>query len=59
MDSCDRNDPDHNPLNWKHGGNNQIGEVRYNVIPTAERYEAGLCSAHVKEKQEISGIDAP
>ncbi|KAI4114600.1 MAG: hypothetical protein LQ338_007981 [Usnochroma carphineum] len=59
MDSCDGNDPDHNPLNWKHGGNTQVGDVRYNIIPTTERYKAGVCSMHVKEKQEYSGIDGP
>ena len=59
MDSCDGNDPDHNPLNWKHGGYNQVGDVRYNVVPTAERYKAGTCSMHVHEEDYFSGVDGP
>lgn len=59
MDSCDGNDPVHNPLNWKHGGYNQVGDVRYNVIPTAERYKSGTCSMHVHEEEYFSGVDGP
>lgn len=59
MDSCDGNDPDHNPINWKHGGYNQVGDVRYNVVPTAERYKAGTCSMHVHEKEFFLGADWP
>ncbi|KAI4181335.1 MAG: hypothetical protein LQ346_006808 [Caloplaca aetnensis] len=58
-DSCDGNDPDHNPLNWKHGGWNQVGEVRYNVFPTQERYKAGTCSMHIHQKESFVGIDGP
>ena len=59
MDSCDGNDPDHNPLNWKHGGYNQVGDVRYNVFPTAQRYKAGTCSMHVHEEEYFEGVDGP
>ncbi|KAL8881308.1 MAG: hypothetical protein Q9198_001467 [Flavoplaca austrocitrina] len=59
MDSCDGNDPEHNPLNWKHGGSNQVADVRYNVIPTAQRYKAGTCSMHVHEKEYFYGVDGP
>ena len=33
MDSCDGNDPQYNPLNWKHSGNDLIGIVKYNIFP--------------------------
>jgi len=59
MDACDGNNADHNPLNWKHGGNNLVGDVRYNIVPTTERYKAGTCSIHVHEKQDFSGVDGP
>ena len=59
MDSCDGNQPDSNPLNWKHGGYNQVGDVRYNVIPTAQRYKSGTCSIHVHEEDYFSGVDGP
>lgn len=59
MDSCDGNDPQNNPLNWKHGGNNQVGDVRYNVIPTTKRYKAGTCSMHVHEEDYFSGVNSP
>lgn len=59
MDSCDGNDPENNPLNWKHGGSNQVADVRYNVVPTAQRYKAGTCSMHVHEKEFFSGVDGP
>ncbi|KAL8895447.1 MAG: hypothetical protein Q9207_008169 [Kuettlingeria erythrocarpa] len=59
MDSCDGNDPDHNPLNWKHGGWKQVAEVRYNVLPSQERYKAGTCSMHIHEKESFVGIDGP
>ena len=59
MDSCDGNEPDKNPLNWKHGGYNQVGDVRYNVVPTKERYVAGTCSMHVHEEEYFSGVDGP
>ena len=59
MDSCGGNDPDHNPMNWKHGGYNQVGDVRYNVFPTAERYKSGICSVHVHEKESFFGVDSP
>ena len=53
MDSCDGNDPDQNPMNWKHGGYNQVDDVRYNIIPIAQRYKAGTCSMHVHEEEFI------
>ena len=59
MDSCDGNDPDHNPMNWKHGGNNMVSGVRYNVFPLTERYKAGICSMHITERMAFSGIDGP
>lgn len=59
MDSCDGNDPVHNPLNWKHGGYNQVGDVRYNVFPTAQRYNAGTCSMHVHQEEFFDGVDGP
>ena len=59
MDSCDGNDPDHNPMNWKHGGNNMVNGVRYNVFPLTERYKAGVCSMHITERMAFSGIDGP
>lgn len=57
--SCDGNQPDKNPMNWKHGGYYQVGEVRYNINPIDERYKAGKCSIHVKEKEEFWGVDRP
>lgn len=59
MDSCDGSDPTHNPLNWKHGGHNQASDARYNIFPTAQRYEAGICSMHIHEKEDFSGTDGP
>jgi hypothetical protein len=58
MDSCDGNDP-RNPMNWKHGGYNQVGDVRYDIFPTTERYLAGICSMHVEEKEEFWDVDGP
>ncbi|KAL9127037.1 MAG: hypothetical protein Q9175_007814 [Cornicularia normoerica] len=57
MDSCDRNDPQNNPMNWKHGGYNQVGDERYNVNPMTERYKSGVCAVHVHEKEYFSGRD--
>ena len=59
MDSCDGDDPDHNPLNWKHGGVNQVGEQQYHVIPLTERYKSGVCAVHVHEKEDFWGVDGP
>ena len=44
MDSCDGKDPDHDLLNWKHGGYNQV---------------AGTCSMHVHEEDYFSGVNGP
>ena len=59
MDSCDGNDPTHNPLNWKHGGHTQTSDAKYNIFPTAQRYKAGVCTMHIHEKEDFSGIDGP
>ena len=59
MDSCDGNDPTHNPLNWKHGGHNQASDARYNIFPTAQRYKTGVCSMHIHEQEKFFGIDGP
>ncbi|KAL8724612.1 MAG: hypothetical protein Q9181_006752 [Wetmoreana brouardii] len=59
MDDCDGND-DKNPLNWKHGGYNQVDKVRYNIIPTQDQgYTPGTCSFHLQEDEQWSGIDGP
>lgn len=59
MDSCDAGDPKNNPLNWKHGGYNQVGDQRYNIAPMTERYKSGVCAVHVHEKEEYLGFDGP
>jgi len=47
-------------MNWKHGGNIQVGQVKYNVIPTKDRgYSAGVCSFHLYEVESWSGVDGP
>ncbi|KAL8996351.1 MAG: hypothetical protein Q9169_004117 [Polycauliona sp. 2 TL-2023] len=57
MDSCDGNDPANNPFNWKHGGSNRIGEVKYTVTPNTQRYKAGTCSFHLHQRDEFEGAD--
>ncbi|KAF2176473.1 hypothetical protein K469DRAFT_446770, partial [Zopfia rhizophila CBS 207.26] len=58
MDTCDGNEPT-NPLNWKHGGYNQVGEVRYNIFPQAKKYWHGTCHMHIYEHISWKGIDGP
>jgi hypothetical protein len=58
VDDCD-GDNAGNPMDWKHGGSNQMGDVRYDVFPTAERYLASICSMHVAEEDEFSSVDGP
>ena len=56
---CDGNDGS-NPLNWKHGGFNQVDTVRYNIIPTQDQgYTPGSCSFHLQEDEQWSGVDGP
>lgn len=59
MASCDGNDPKNNPLDWKHGGYNQVGDERYNVNPMTQRYQAGVCAVHVHDQEDFSGVDGP
>lgn len=56
---CDGNDPK-NPLDWKHGGYNQVEQVKYNIIPTMNQgYTPGVCSFHLQEDESWSGVDGP
>jgi len=56
---CDGNDPQ-NPLDWKHGGYNQVDAVRYNIIPTQDQgYTPGTCSFHLQEDEQWFGVDGP
>ncbi len=59
MDSCDGKDPKNNPMDWKHGGYNQVGYERYNINPMTERYKSGVCAVHVHEKEDFWGVDGP
>jgi len=59
MDSCDGKDPENNPMNWKHGGYNQVGYERYNINPMTERYKSGVCAVHVHEKDDFWAVDGP
>ncbi|KAG9228643.1 peptidase S8/S53 domain-containing protein [Amylocarpus encephaloides] len=48
MNSCDGNDAN-NPHNWKHGGNIQVDQIRYNIAVLAKRYFAGIYNFHLSE----------
>lgn len=55
MDSCDGDNPKDNPLNWKHGGDNDVGDGWYSILPNATRYRHGTCSAHIREQKYFHG----
>jgi hypothetical protein len=46
-------------MNWKHGGSLQLGQVKYNIFPTKERYLPGACSMHLYEVERWTGVDGP
>jgi hypothetical protein len=47
-------------LDWKHGGLNQVGNVKYNIIPTQDQgYTPGVCSFHLQEDEQWFGVDGP
>lgn len=52
---CDGNDLK-NPMDWKHGGSMQVGQVKYNVLPNFPKYIPGICSMHVHEYQTWDGV---
>lgn len=55
MDSCNGNDPKNNPINWKHGSYNQVGDKRHNISPMTKRYKSDVCTAHVQGKEDFWG----
>lgn len=44
-------------MNWKYGGFNQVGPVKYNVVPNTARYVPGICSMHVHEYETWDSIN--
>ena len=46
-------------MNWKHGGESQVGIVKYSIVPQTDRYLAGLCGIHINEEYSWSGRDGP
>ena len=56
---CDGNDPT-NPLDWKHGGTNGVGDILYHVVPSSDQgYTPGNCTFHLQEDESWSGVDSP
>lgn len=59
MDSCDGNNPA-NPMNWKYGGFNVVGNAIYRIVPKmADRYVPGMCSMHIHHVSSWTGRDGP
>ena len=56
---CDGNDPK-NPLDWKHGGTNGIGNILYHVVPSTDQgYTPGNCTFHLQEDESWTGTNSP
>jgi len=56
---CGSNDPN-NSLNWKRGGNYQVGQVKYNIIPQIDQgYTPGTCTFHVQEDEDVGDTKNP
>lgn len=54
LNGCDGNSPE-NPLNWKHGGANQVQYLRYTITPEKKKYRHGTCHMHIKEDVKMNG----
>ena len=56
---CDVN-ASKNPLNWKYGGTNGVGDILYHINPSVDRgFTPGNCTIHLQEDESYSGVNTP